>query len=178
MVYGFIRQSKGHIAISSEIGRGTSFKLYLPRSADKQPHAGVEQRPPMARGTEQILVVEDEPQVRSAVAAQLRSLGYAVAEAPDGSAGVVAFQAATQPFALLLTDIVMPGPLNGKALADEVTRRWPGTKVVYMSGYAENAIVHEGQLAEGVLLLSKPFRKADLAQIVRRALDGAGAPAG
>ena len=94
-------------------------------------------------------------------------------EAPDGTAGVAAFQVATQPYDLLLTDVVMPGPVNGKALADEVARRWPKTRIVFMSGYTENAVVHHGRLDADVLLLSKPFRKAELAEILRQALDGA-----
>jgi CheY-like chemotaxis protein len=173
MVYGFIKQSNGHIEIYSELGRGTSIKLYLPRCDDVREQTAVRQSPPMPGGTERILVVEDDPQVRAGVVRQLQSLGYAVDQAPDGTAGVLAFQAAAQSYDLLLTDVVMPGPLNGKALAEEVSRRWPTTKLVFMSGYTENAIVHYGRLDPGVLLLSKPFRKSDLAQIVRRALDGA-----
>ena len=173
MVYGFIKQSNGHIEIYSELGRGTSIKLYLPRCDDVREQTDVRQSPPMPGGTERILVVEDDPQVRAGFVRQLQSLGYVVDQAPDGTAGVSAFQAASQSYDLLLTDVVMPGPLNGKALADEVTRRWPTTKLVFMSGYTENAIVHYGRLDPGVLLLSKPFRKSDLAQIVRRALDGA-----
>ncbi|MCX7361557.1 MAG: response regulator, partial [Alphaproteobacteria bacterium] len=111
------------------------------------------------------------PQVRANVVLQLRSLGYAVAEAPDGAAGLAAVEAASPAFDLLLTDVVMPGRMNGKALADEVRRRWPATRVVFMSGYSDNALADDGQLAAGVLLLAKPFRKADLAGIVRQALD-------
>ncbi|HET6220625.1 MAG TPA: response regulator, partial [Dongiaceae bacterium] len=172
MVYGFIKQSKGHIKIYSEVGHGTSIKLFLPRDdGDLQQMAG-RQSPPMPRGSERILVVEDDPQVRAGVLRQLQSLGYAVAEASNGMAGLAAFQAAAPRYDLLLTDVVMPGRLNGKGLADEVARRWPNTKVVFMSGYTEDAIIHQGQLDAGVLLLNKPFRKSDLAQILRQALDG------
>ena len=107
---------------------------------------------------------------------QLESLGYAVAQAPDGAAGVAAFEAAASPFDLLLTDVVMPGPLDGKALADQVIGRWPATKVVFMSGYTDNALTRDGVLAPRVMLLNKPFRKAELAAIVRRALDGVADP--
>jgi len=172
MVYGFVKQSKGHIKIYSEVGRGTSIKLYLPRSIGQQEEPAARQGPPMSRGSERILVVEDDAQVRAAVMRQLQSLGYITSEAPDGEAGLAAFEAASQPYDLLLTDVIMPGSINGKALADEVKRRWPVTKVVFMSGYTENAIIHHGRLDAGVFLLSKPFRKSDLAQIVRRALDG------
>jgi PAS domain S-box-containing protein len=172
MVYGFIKQSNGHIKIYSEVGRGTSFKLYLPRSSTVPQEAARRQSPALPRGTEQILVVEDSPQIREAILWQLQSLGYAVSGAPDGAAGLAVFEVATQPFDLLLTDVVMPGPLTGRALADEVMARWPKTRVVFMSGYSENAIVHQGRLDADVLLLNKPFRKADLAKIVRQALDG------
>ena len=101
---------------------------------------------------------------------------YAVVDAADGTAGLSTFGAMFPPFDLLLTDIVMPGPLNGKALADEVVRRWPATKIVFMSGYTGGAVTQNGRLSDGTLLLNKPFRKADLARIVRQALDGAGGP--
>jgi PAS domain S-box-containing protein len=172
MVYGFIKQSNGHLTIHSEVGRGTSIKLYLPRSDHMQEEAAVRESPPMPGGAERILVVEDDPQVCASVVRQLQSLGYAVDQAPDGAAGIAAFQAASRPYDLLLTDVVMPGPLNGKALASEVTRQWPDTKIVFMSGYSDDVISHHGRLDAGVLLLAKPFRTSDLAQIVRRALDG------
>ncbi len=174
MVYGFIKQSNGHIKIYSEVGRGTSMKLYLPRSDGTQENAAPRSSLSMPGGTERILVVEDDPQVRAGVLRQLEALGYAVAEAFDGAAALADFEAASPPYDLLLTDVIMPGPVNGRALADEVTRRWPKTKIVFMSGYTENAIVHHGRLDAGVLLLSKPFRKSDLAQMIRLALDGSG----
>ncbi len=173
MVYGFIKQSHGHITIQSAVGRGTTFKLYLPRSDGQQENVIERPAGPMPRGSERILVVEDEPQVRARVMEQLQSLGYAVTQAPDGMAAVASFEGAPQPYDLLLTDVVMPGPMNGKALADEVARRWPSTRVVFVSGYAENALLNDGHAEAGVMLLSKPFRKADLARMVRQALDGA-----
>jgi CheY-like chemotaxis protein len=176
MVYGFIKQSNGHITIHSTRGRGTTFRLYLPRSDGQQEKVAVRQAAPMPRGSERILVVEDESQVRTSVVEQLQSLGYAVAQVPDGMAALASFEAMAKPYDLLLTDVVMPGRLNGKVLADEVARRWPSTKVVFVSGYAENALLHDGQADADVLLLSKPFRKGDLAQIIRRALDGAAGP--
>jgi PAS domain S-box-containing protein len=173
MVYGFIKQSSGHITIHSKLGVGTTFRLYLPRCDGQQEEAAARKADPMPRGSERILVVEDESLVRASVVEQLRNLGYAVTEAPDGTAALASFEAAAQPFDLLLTDVVMPGPMTGKALADAVARRWPSTRVVFVSGYAENALLHEGKADAGVLLLSKPFRKADLARIIRQALDGA-----
>ena len=175
MVYGFIKQSKGHITIHSEMGRGTTFRLYLPRRDGVQEEVAVQQAAPMPRGTERILVVEDELQVRASVVKQLESLGYAVTQVADGTAGLAAFEAAAQPYALLLTDLVMPGPLNGRALAAEVVRRWPATRIVFVSGYAENTVSRDGAPVGGVLL-SKPFRKRDLALVVRQVLDGDAGP--
>jgi len=176
MVYGFIKQSNGHIKIYSEVGRGTSMKLYLPRSDGGLENVAPQPSLPMPGGIERILVVEDDSQVRAGVLRQLQTLGYAVTEAIDGAAALAAFEVAEPPYDLLLTDVIMPGPINGKALANEVASRWPKTKIVFMSGYTENAIVHHGRLDADVLLLSKPFRKSDLAQIIRLALDGSGAP--
>ena len=133
-------------------------------------------KPPIARRTGRILVVEDEPQVRAIVVEQLKSLGYTVFDAADGTAGLSMIEAVSTPLDLLLTDVVMPGAVNGKALADEAKRRWPGMQIVFMSGYARDALSQDGQLDSDVLLLAKPFRRADLAKIVRLALDGAGGP--
>jgi PAS domain S-box-containing protein len=171
MVYGFIKQSKGHIKIYSEVGAGTSIKLYLPCSGQAAEKALNPKDVSLPRGTERILVVEDESQVRASVVLQLQSLGYAASAVSGARAGIVAFETATVPYKLLLTDIVMPGPMNGKALADEVARRWPSTKVVFMSGFAETALTCHGRLDEDVTLLSKPFRKAELAQTIRRVID-------
>ena len=170
MVYGFIKQSNGHIKLYSEPGRGTSIKLYLPRGEGRPDEATAPRTAALPRGHERVLVVEDDPQVRHSVVQQLRSLGYDVSEASDGEAGVAAFEAVPQPFDLLLSDVIMPGLLNGKALAQVVAARWPATKVVFMSGYTENAIIHHGRLDAGVLLLAKPFRKTDLAKMIRQAL--------
>jgi CheY-like chemotaxis protein len=183
MVYGFIKQSNGHIKIYSELGHGTCVKIYLP--AGEGHHEPVEIGPvaTMDRGKERILVAEDNAQVRESVVEQLRSLGYDVTEAVDGASALVRFSENLWPYDLLLTDVIMPGPLNGKALADEVARRWPEVRIVFMSGYTEDAIIHQGRLDPGVRLLPKPFRKAELARAVREALDtaninSAGGPAG
>lgn len=165
MVYGFIKQSGGAITIDSEVGRGTVVNLYLPRSDQKVEAGANYPGAAMPRGSERILVVEDEPEVRRQVAQQLRSLGYDVAEAADGAAGLAACEAVETPYALLLTDVVMPGALDGRTLAEEVVRRWPGTAVAFMSGYSEGAVASS--------LLTKPFRKQDLARHVRDALDSA-----
>ena len=172
MVHGFITQSKGHIGIQSELGRGTTVTIYLPRAADLPAADHVVAAVALPRGHEEILVVEDEPRVRAAMVEQLQSLGYAVSHAADGSAGIAAFERAKRPYDLLLTDVVMPG-INGKKLADEVTSRWPRTSVLFVSGFSQDNIVHDGRLDPGAKLLTKPFRKGDLALAVRNALDAA-----
>jgi PAS domain S-box-containing protein len=163
MVYGFIKQSGGAITIESEVGQGTTVNLYLPRSDKRVESATASESVAMPRGSERILVVEDEPLVRSDVARQLKSLGYDVSEAADGMAALAAFEAAATPYDLLLTDVVMPGALNGKALGEAVSRRWPATAIAFMSGYSEGIVASS--------LLTKPFRKHDLARHVREALD-------
>jgi PAS domain S-box-containing protein len=172
MVYGFIKQSNGHVSIYSELGHGTTVKLFLPHSEGVVAKAIVQDKTPVPCGNERILVVEDEPQVRDNVVRQLRGLGYVVFEASDGAAGVAAFEAALLPYDLLLSDVVMPGPISGKLLAAEVARRWPRTKIVFMSGFTEISSVRHGRLDEGARLLNKPFRKVDLARMIRGALDG------
>jgi CheY-like chemotaxis protein len=174
MVYGFIRQSNGHITVSSEIDRGTTFRLLLPRLAGPLGETAARPATPAAGGTERILVVEDNFQVRASVVRQVQSLGYAVTEADDGAAGLAACEAAPRPYDLLLTDVVMPGAMNGKALADAVAARWPTTSIVFMSGYTDNVLGNAGGNDGNVRLLNKPFRKSDLAQMLRQTLDGKG----
>ena len=172
-VYGFIKQSGGHAKIYSEVGEGTTIKLYLPRlltaGAADEGHAAATS--PSRGGAEVILVVEDEADVRGFVVAMLRELGYEVVEAGDGPAALAAIDARPD-IDLLFTDIGLPGSFNGRQLADEAGQRRPGLKVLYTTGYARNAIVHQGRLDPGVQLISKPFTYAALATRVRAALDG------
>jgi NO-binding membrane sensor protein with MHYT domain/nitrogen-specific signal transduction histidine kinase/ActR/RegA family two-component response regulator len=168
MVYGFIRQSKGHIVITSEVGRGTKVCLYFRRSEALVPAAASPRRQALPGGNESILVVEDEDSVRAIVTEQLRSLGYQVKHASNADQALDFMH--TSRFDLLLTDVMMPGRLNGKGLSEEVERQWPSTRIVFMSGYSENALQHDGRLDNGVRLLAKPHRKADLAMIIRSAL--------
>jgi PAS domain S-box-containing protein len=170
MVYGFIKQSNGHIKIYSEPGRGTTIRLYLPRSdspADGEGRGSAS----LPRGHERVLLVEDDPQVRGAVLVQLRSLGYAVTDVASGQAAIDLLKQGGG-FDLMLTDVVMPG-IGGPQLADEIRRGWPAMKLLFMSGYSENAAIAHGRVAADARVLSKPFRKVDLANRVREALDGA-----
>jgi PAS domain S-box-containing protein len=173
MVYGFAKQSGGHVNIYSEEGRGTTIRLYLPPAgAVTQAEAHSEGAVP--RGQAQtILVVEDERLVRDFVLSQLQGLGYRTVTAATG-AEALALVEAGQAFDLVFTDVIMPGGINGKELADAIMLIRPGTRIVYSSGYTDNAIVEHGRLAPGALLLTKPYRRAELAQMVHRALTDTG----
>ena len=170
MVYGFVKQSGGHIRIYSEEGHGTTIRLYLP-PAKGDPVTLVPTAPPLADGTETILVVEDDTTVRNFVIAQLNSLGYKTIAAADGREALAHVDGGRQ-FDLLFTDVIMPGGMTGRDLAQAVVKLRPGTKVLYTSGYTDNAIVHHGRLDEGVMLLTKPYRKTQLALMIRQALGG------
>jgi CheY-like chemotaxis protein len=172
-VYGFVRQSNGHVRVYSELGEGTTFKIYLPRllGAEDRPIAAPAQIPVAARGEgEVVLVVEDEHELRHYTTETLRELGYEVLEAPDGQTAVDIMSRHPE-IHLLFTDVVLAGRINGRALADEAVRRRPGLKVLFTTGYTSNAIVHHGRLDPGVHLLGKPFTYTELAAKVRRVLD-------
>jgi CheY-like chemotaxis protein len=171
MVYGFAKQTGGTVGIDSEEGRGTSVKLYLPRAegvAARADEPSSITAAPLGRH-ETILVVEDDALVRGYVIAQLGGLGYRTLVASDGAAALALVEQGAE-FDLLFTDVVMPRGMNGRQLADAVVARHPGMKVLYTSGYTDDAIVHEGHLDPGVALLRKPYRKADLAQKIREVL--------
>ncbi|MGE0665117.1 MAG: ATP-binding protein [Sphingomonadales bacterium] len=172
MVYGFVKQSGGHVKIYSEPGYGTAVKLYLPRAIGRHEAAdnGDARITQAAKGSERIALVEDEELVRQFAEMNLRALGYVVDSFPTGPDLLRAMDGGLA-FDLLFTDIVLPGGMNGRDIAEEVMRRQPGTRVLYSSGYTDNAIVHHGRLDEGVHLLNKPFRKAEMALKVRAALD-------
>jgi CheY-like chemotaxis protein len=171
MVYGFSRQSGGHVKIYSEEGHGTAVRLFLP-AADEHADRREEAPPslPMAVGREAILVVEDDSLVRSYVITQLRSLGYATEAASDATSALQLIDSGRK-FDLLFTDVIMPGGMNGHQLAEAVRARRPSIRVLYTSGYTENVVVHQGRLDPGVALLSKPYRKVDLARRIREVLD-------
>ena len=170
-VYGFVKQSGGHVKIYSEMGQGTTVKIYLQRlqgkHVDEISEAG--QTVIGAERAEAILVVEDDADVRAYLADVLRSLDYRVVAAPNAEAALE-FLRSNAAIDLLLTDIIMPG-WNGRELAREAGRLRPGIRVLYMTGYSRNAVVHQGRLDEGVDLLQKPVSQAQLATRVRAALD-------
>jgi PAS domain S-box-containing protein len=171
MVYGFVKQSRGHIKLYSEEGQGTTFKIYLPRAASET--GKDEQDSAMSRlgdGSETILVVEDDPTVRRSVTLQLESLGYRSITAANAVEALALIDEGVA-FDLLFTDLVMPGQMNGKQLAMEAAKRRAGLKVLFTSGYTVSSVVHHGRLDPGLLLLAKPYRTADLARMVRQALN-------
>jgi CheY-like chemotaxis protein len=174
MVYGFIKQTGGNVTLYSEVGEGTTIKIYLPR-ADAQPATPDVETPAESAhtGHETILLVEDDERVRAYVGDQLREMGYRVVEAANGPEALVALERAPD-VALLFTDVVMPGGMNGRQLADEIHRRRPELKVLFTTGYTENAIVHHGRLDPGIELLGKPFSHIALARKVRAVLDRIG----
>jgi len=170
MVYGFAQQSGGFVSIESEADRGTTVRLYLPRAEgalapkDKEPDAAV----PGARG-ETILVVEDDPAVRSLAVTLLENLGYQVLAAQDAMAAL-SFLHAPSRIDLVLSDVMLPGGMCGPDLVEEAKRLRPDLRVLFMSGYANHPARGSGPLSEAVAVLNKPFRKRDLARRLRAAL--------
>jgi CheY-like chemotaxis protein len=172
-VYGFVRQSGGHIRIYSEPGEGTAVKIYLPRlmAEARLPAAGTARAAaPVHGGVESILVVEDHDDLRAFSTGVLRELGYHVLEAANGRSALEVLQT-EHDVHLLFTDVVLPEGMDGRRLADEAKRRRPGLKVLFTTGYTRNAIVHNGRLDAGVDLISKPFSFEALAAKVREILD-------
>jgi len=169
MVYGFVRQSGGHIRIESAVGQGTAVTMYLPKSEQAiEAAAALEIARPS--GTERILVVEDDPEVCQFLVATLAELGYRVCAAGEAH-GALAHLDAERPFDLLLTDVILPGGMTGRDLAQATQRLHPEMRTLYVSGYPRDTLMRDGRLDEGVVLLSKPFTRNDLAQAVRRVLD-------
>jgi PAS domain S-box-containing protein len=171
MVYGYAKQSNGYVRIYSEVGQGTTVRLFLPRApgGELQYDVGTTEQEPEG-GSERILVVEDDRMVREFVAGQLASLGYTVTCAGSETEALEALRRHAG-FALLFTDVVMPGGMSGKQLAEEASGLYPEMAVLFTSGYTENAIVHNGRLDKGVALLNKPYSRRQLAQKVRATLD-------
>ncbi|HEX3943589.1 MAG TPA: response regulator [Rhizomicrobium sp.] len=177
-VYGFVKQSRGHVQIYSEAGEGTTVKIYLPRfhaEADDRDEEPVH-TPPRGSGKETILVVEDDDDVRTFSTETLRELGYNVLEAPNANAAIQILDAHPE-IAALFTDVGLPGGVNGRQLAERARKAKPNLKVLFTTGYARNAIVHDGRLDPGVELLTKPFSPAALAEKLRDILDANSTPA-
>lgn len=170
-VHGIIKQSGGHINVYSEAGQGTTFKIYLPPFQDAAPNnKGLTSPAALPRGVETILVVEDEARVRELVSRVLRSSGYTVLEANNGREALHLYGHQNGPIQLLLTDVVMPG-MNGRMLADRLKVVQPGLKVIYMSGYTDDAIIQHGVLDAGAIFIQKPFTTDALIRRVRETLD-------
>ena len=169
MVYGFVKQSGGHIRIYSEVGSGTTIKLYLPRADQREDVLVSSASAPIAGGAETILVAEDDAEVRSTVVETLRELGYRVLTANDAASALTVIESGVS-IDLLFTDVVMPGTLKSPELARKARERLPGVAVLFTSGYTENAIVHGGRLDLGVELLSKPYSREMLARKVRQVM--------
>jgi PAS domain S-box-containing protein len=171
MVFGFMKQSGGHINVYSEPGVGTTFRLYLPRAVGAADAADI-QTPtaPERGGIETVLAVEDNAGLRRVVARQLKELGYRLLEAEDGPSALRMLE--SDKVDLLFTDVVMPGGMNGYELARAAQARWPGLKVVLTSGFPETKLNGNGETPSHIRLLSKPYRKADLARTLREVLDG------
>ena len=174
MVYGFAKQSGGNVTIDSELGVGTTVKLYLPRSKSKSDEAASSRaRPPipLAQG-ERIFVVEDDVEVRRLAVATLSGLGYKVVEAGSAEEALEKIQLSA-PIDLLLSDVVLPGAMNGPDLAAEIRRSSPATKIVHMTGYAKDSFRGDAELGEQTPVVQKPFKRAELANVIRSALDNA-----
>jgi CheY-like chemotaxis protein len=171
MVYGFARQSNGHVRIYSEVGAGTMVCIYLPRHLGE---ADVEQAAPAtapSKGAhgERVLVVDDEPTIRMLVTDALGELGYTCAEAADGQMGLGMLRASER-FDLLITDVGLPGGMNGRQVAEAARALRPDLKVLFITGYAENAALNHGHIERGMEVLTKPFAITDLVARVERML--------
>jgi two-component system, cell cycle sensor histidine kinase and response regulator CckA len=171
-VYGIVKQSGGYIWVYSEPGRGTTFKIYLPKIEEEVPGETFDRRPDSSavpRGSEVVLLVEDEKGVRELARQYLEMTGYTVLEAEDGHTALELSGMHSGPIHLLLTDVVMPG-ISGRELAERISRLRPGIKILYMSGYTDQAVVHHGILENDAVLLQKPFNMGSLASKLREIL--------
>jgi DNA-binding response OmpR family regulator len=169
-VYGIVKQSGGYVVVQSEVGHGTTFNIYLPRvEGAAEAHGAASMSGAAAGGSETVLLVEDEESVRHLVRDTLRSKGYHVLEAQDGQAGLTAAELFEEKIDLVLTDVVMP-TMGGRELVQQLLVSRPGIKVLYLSGYTEDAIVNDGTTESGKTFLQKPFTLQNLSRKVREVL--------
>jgi len=169
-VYGIIQQSNGFVKVESQPGEGTTFHIFLPRVGGTREAEATPEAPAAPGGSETVLVAEDEPMVRGLVRDVLQMHGYTVLEARDGEEAVAVAVQYAGPIHLLLTDVVMPGGMSGRAVAERLTESRPELKVLYMSGYPDDAVVRHGVQHEGAAFIQKPFAPAALTQKVRELL--------
>jgi CheY-like chemotaxis protein len=170
-VYGIVKQSGGNVWVYTQRGRGTTFKVYLPRVDEPESVLTVPMPPSIAPGTETVLLVEDEPALRDLIKYALTGKGFTVLDVGTPAAALALSKTHSGTFHLLLTDVVMPG-MDGPALAKRLQQERSGLKVLYMSGYATNFIMHDGVVDPGTKFLEKPFHPSVLLAKVREVLDG------
>jgi CheY-like chemotaxis protein len=176
-VYGIVKQSGGHIGVTSAVGRGTTFEVYLPRVADAPVDASSDALPaPLGQGSETILLVDDDEGVRSSIRDFLAMAGYTVLQASNATDAMGALQQHDGPVHLLITDVIMPG-LSGRELAARIAALSPETKVLFMSGYTDDAIAQYGMLEPGAAFIQKPFSPRQFMGKLRQMLDGTETPA-
>jgi len=169
-VYGAVKQSGGYIWLYTEVGQGTSFKIYLPRVDAVKPQAAASEATVLLDGSETVLVAEDEDAVRQIIEKALQARGYTVMVARDGNEALAIAGRHAGQIDLLVTDVVMPD-MNGRALSERLTHVRPTIKTLYLSGYTDDAILHHGVLEEGVAFLQKPFSLGALARKVREVIE-------
>jgi two-component system cell cycle sensor histidine kinase/response regulator CckA len=173
-VFGIVKQCGGHISVESALGRGTAFQILLPavETADYDERRSSGMHKALLGGSETVLLVEDEAPVRGMISRILSASGYTVLEAHDGPSALAVADAHEGRIHLILTDIVMPG-MNGRSLVEALVARRPGIKALYMSGYSDDVISHQGLVEDGIPFISKPFRPPELASKVRSLLGAA-----